>query len=237
MVRLTLDDFLSAGSDTESARYRILAALKTYKHDFDTNCLYPGLTELIELKGSLNALLQGKTKFQEDLPQTLKEVDLVNKTITFEPLKLSCAPLDDVIEIVQWALPLIDEAITVGTHIYDFVEENVTIKVVGIMPLYLDEGYWFVPDNKASLLHLLHFSLALYESGNERFRSLKTEILKTLQQTAITKPAESMKMELMEEHHEIPNPATFVCETGLDFPFKATMLPVAKRKLLLRLAA
>lgn len=105
------------------------------------------------------------------------------------------------------------------------------------MPLYHDEGYWFVPDNKASLLHLLHFSLALYESGNERFRSLKTEVLKTLEQSSIKRPAESVKMELIEERHDIPNPATFVCETELDFPYQATILPVAKRKLLIRLAA
>lgn len=237
MAKLTLNDFLSAGSDVESARYRILAALKAYSNVFDQSCLYPSLAELIELKTCLEAVVEGKEIFQGEAPQSVKEVDLVNKKIVLESMDLSCAPLDHVIELMQWALPLIEETITVGTKIYDFVEENVTIRDVGIMPLYHDEGYWFVPDNKESLLYLIHFTLSLYESGNERYRSLKTVVLKTLEHTAVSKPAESMKMELLAEHRELPNPATFVCETDLDFSFAATILPVAKRKLLVRLAA
>jgi hypothetical protein len=40
---------------------------------------------------------------------------------------------------------------------------------------------------------------------------------------------------LIAEHRELPNPATYLCQTELDFPFQETILPVAKRKLLRRL--
>ena len=237
MVKLSLDNFLSAGTDAESARYRILASLKKYSDDFDRNRLYPNLTELIALKSSLEAVVNGKSKLLNDLPQNLKEIDLANKKLVFESPEIPCTPLDNVIELIRWALPLIVETIAEGTQIYDFVEENLAIKEVGIIPFYHDEGYWLVPDNRASLLHLIRFSLALYDSETDKYRTLKTKILKTVEQTLVKRPPESIKLELIEEHQELPNPATFVCETDLDFPFVETIFPVAKRKLMVRLAA
>ncbi len=237
MEKLSLDNFISAGSDAESARYRILGSLKTYSDLFNHNRIYPHLKDLIELKHSLEAIVNGKTKLLNEVPQKLKDVDLVNKKLVFEPPDMSCTPFDKALELMRWALPIIADAIEEGRKIYDFVEENLSIKEVGIVPFYHDEGYWFVPDNKNSVLHLIHFNLALYDSETERYRTLKTRILKTLQQTPVRKPMESIKLELVEEHHELPNPATFVCETDLDFPFAETIFPIAKRKFLIRLAA
>jgi hypothetical protein len=235
--KLSLDNFISAGSDAESARYRILASLKWYSDNFDRNRLYPHLTELIGLKSSLEAIVSGNSKFLNDIPQKLKEVDLVNKKLVFEPPDVSCTPLENILELIRWALPLITEAIEEGIHIYNFVETNLAIKEVGIIPFYHDEGYWLVPDNKTLTLHLIRFTLALYESETEKFRTLKTKILKSIQQSPVTKPPETIKLELIEEHQELPNPATFVCETDLDFPFAETIFPVAKRKLMVKLAA
>ncbi len=235
--KLSLDNFLSAGADAEFAHYQILGFLKRYSDDFNRNRLYPNLSELIALKRSLEAVVSGKSKLLNDLPQNLKEIDLVNKRLVFETPEIPCTPLDRVIELIRWALPFIEEAIAEGMQIYDFVEDNLAIKEVGIIPFYHDEGYCLVPDNKASLLHLIHFSLALYGSDTEKYRTLKTKILKTLEQTLVKKAPESIKMELIEEYQELPNPATFVCETDLDFPFAETIFPVAKRKLMVRLAA
>jgi hypothetical protein len=235
--KLSLANFISAGSDVESARYRILGSLKSYSDVFDHNRIYPHLTELIELRNSLEAIVNGKSKFLNDVPQRLKDIDLVNKKLVFEPPDVSCTPLDNALDLIRWALPLITDAIEEGRKIYDFVEENLSIKEVGIIPFYHDEGYWFVPDNKNSVLHLIRFSLALYDSETDKYRTLKTKILKTVEQTLVKRPPESIKLELIEEHQELPNPATFVCETDLDFPFVETIFPVAKRKLMVRLAA
>lgn len=237
MDKLALEHFLSAGADAESARYRILASLKRYSDDFDRNRLYPNLSDLIALKSSLEAVVNGKSKLINDLPQNLKEVDLVNKKLVFENPEIPCTPLDKVIELIRWALPLVKETIEEATKIYEFVDENLVIREVGIIPFYHDEGYCIVPDNKASLLHLMRFSLALYESESEKYRTIKTKLLKSLEQTLVQKPAETIKMELIEEHSDFPNPATFLCETDLDFPFAETIFPVVKRKLMMRLAA
>lgn len=237
MARLTVENFLSAGSDFELAKYRVLAALKSYSDDFNHNRLYPGLRELIELQTSLQNLVHEQSKFLNRLPQDLKKMDLLNHELEYEAMDLSCRPVDHVIGLIRWALDPITQTIDEGTRIYDFVEDNLSIKEVGILPIYHDEGYWFVPDNRSSLLHIIHFQIALYESGNESFRSLKTWTIRSLEQSIVQRSAESIKLELIEEYHELPNPATYVCHTDLDFPFAETILPVANRKLMRRLAA
>ncbi|MBK7032936.1 MAG: hypothetical protein IPH49_06685 [Ignavibacteria bacterium] len=46
---------------------------------------------------------------------------------------------------------------------------------------------------------------------------------------------EDLKLALVEQHQDMPNPATFLMDSDLDFPFDETILPVAKRKLMRRL--
>ena len=50
--------------------------------------------------------------------------------------------------------------------------------------------------------------------------------------SSILETPEDLKLTLMEHHKEMPNPATFLMDTDLDFPFDETILPVAKRKLM-----
>jgi hypothetical protein len=237
MARLSVESFLSAGSDIESAQYRILSALKSYSDDFNHNRLYPGLRELIELKSSLEHLVEEHTKFLGGLPHTIKKIDLQKAELEYEQMDLSCAPVDHVMGLIQWALDPIRKTVDEGAKIYDFVEENLSIKEVGILPLYHDEGYCFVPDNHGALLYVLSFHVTVYESGKDKYRSLTTRTIRSLELAGLHRPPESIKLELMEERHEFPNPATYVCETDLDFAFAETILPVAKRKLMMRVAA
>jgi hypothetical protein len=237
MARLSVDSFLSAASDVELAQYRILSALKSYSDDFNHNRLYPGLMELIELKSALEDLLEGHTKFLNGLPHTIKKIDLKKAEFEYETIDLSCAPVDHVMHLIQWALEPIRKTVDEGAQIFDFVEDNLNIKEVGLLPLRHDEGYCFVPDNHSALLYVLYFHVTVYESGKDKYRSLTTRTIRSLDLADVHRPPESIKLDLIEEHHEFPNPATYVCETDLDFAYAETILPVAKRKLMIRLAA
>ncbi len=232
MPKLSLETFVTAGPDLEASQYRIRQAMKNYREEFTRSRLYPALAELIDLSRNLDALVQEKTNMQQQLPQQLKDVDWKNKKLIYESVQMSGSELERVVDLIRWALPLIGEIIQEGTRMYDFVDENLLVRHVGIVPMYKDEGYYFVPENRASLLHLLRYEASLYTSGSEQYRALKTSTLRSMRQTVVHHSPESIKRELMEEHHELPNPATFVCETDLEFPFAETILPVAKRKLM-----
>jgi hypothetical protein len=47
---------------------------------------------------------------------------------------------------------------------------------------------------------------------------------------------EHLKEKMIKEYSDMPNPATYFCETDLDLPFSETLFPVAKRKLLSRIS-
>jgi hypothetical protein len=46
----------------------------------------------------------------------------------------------------------------------------------------------------------------------------------------------SVKLKLIEERKDLPNPATFFFDTDLALPYQETLLPVAKRRMMRVLA-
>jgi len=235
--RLNVESFIMAGRDLEMNQYRILNSLKSYLNEFSHNKLYPALSELIDLTMILENLLKERENLQQKLPKRLKTVDLRNKKLVYEPVKLADSDIEKMAELIAWAIPHIKKAISEGMKIYDFVDEHVTMTEVGILPMYQLEGYAFVPENKAFLLHLVRYEVSLYTSGGERYRTIKTRLVKSIHQAGVRHSPESIKLEIIHEHQDLPNPATFAFETDLEFPFAETILPVAKRKLMARVAA
>ncbi|MBI4428067.1 MAG: hypothetical protein HY562_02995 [Ignavibacteriales bacterium] len=235
--KLTIESFVAAGSDSEASQYRILNALKSYYVEFHHNRLYPALSDLIELALTLEGLLKEKSDLQNSLPQHLKNIDLKNKRLIYEPLNIAAPDIERMTELMAWALPHVRKTLDEGMRIFDFVDERISLSEVGILPMYQQEGYAFVPENKASLLHLLRYEVSLYTSGKERYRAIKTHVIKSVRQFTVRLSPESIKLEVIQEHQDLPNPATFVFETELEFPFAETILPVAKRRLMMRVAA
>jgi hypothetical protein len=237
MRHLTLDLFLKAGSDAETNQLQIMACLHSYRHEFSANRLYPALGELIGLATTIEEILRHHAGLQQQLPHELKSIDFAKRRLVFEAIEFDTPKFQRVIELMEWALPRIRSVIEEGARIYDFVDENLRVEEVGLLPMYRDEGYCFVPEHRACLLHLLRYEVSLFSSAQERFRTIKTRVLRSVRQHLVHASPESIKLQLVEEHQDLPNPATFHFETDLNFPFTETILPVAKRKLMARVFA
>jgi hypothetical protein len=237
MQHLSLNTFLAAGPDRETNQFLVLSGLRSYYQDFMHNRLYPALAELTSLLSALNDVVQQQTGLKQHMPQELKSIDLANKRLVFEDVNYEKTNFELVIELITWALPLIGRAVEEGRRIHDFVDENLVVEEVGLVPAYREEGYFFIPENRLSMLHVMRYEVSLFSSERDRYRTLKTKLLRSLGRQPFHRSPESIKLELVEQHHDLPNPATFHFETDLDFPFSETILPVAKRKLMARLAA
>ncbi len=237
MSKLSLDLFTSGSQDPETRQYLVLQGLKEHYERFSHNRLYPDLAELIQLAESLEAVIQSHEDLQKHLPKSITDLDMDQKKVVTQPAAGEFPELARIIDFINWALPLVRKAIDEGTTIYNFVDQHISIEEVGIMPVYRQEGYWFVPDLKAELLHLLRYEIALFSSSSERYRTLKTMLLESVEEGAVKHSPESVKLSLMEKYHDLPNPATYACQVDIDFPYHETILPVAKRKLLLRLVS
>ncbi len=232
MQALTLEHFLSAGSDFETAQYQVLGGLQTARQAFANNHIYPYLGGLVKLYHTLHSIVGQIDDLRDAAPAELTGIDLEAGALQYERGDLSDDQIAFVEDLIRWALPHLQQAIEEGRTIYEFVEDNLELEEVGIVPSYVEEGYLFVPDRQTSSLHVLQYSLSVFKDAGERYRSLKTVHVKSVFRRDVTPSPQSLKLELLSEKRDLPNPATYAFESELDFPFDTTMLPVAKRKLI-----
>lgn len=232
-----MDLFLSAARDAESARYRVLDALKTIRREFSRNRIYPSLSNLIDVYGVLRKVSEGGRALNEELPRRIVGLDLENNKLVTEPMELPNSELAAVSGLIEWALPEIVAMIEEGRTIFNFVDDNLSVEEVGIIPSYVEEGYILVPEIDRGLLHVLRYEVSIFTDASERYRNLKTTTVQTMPLAAIGRTPSSLKQELIEVYRDLPNPATYYFNTDLDFPYTETLLPVAKRKLLRQLSS
>jgi len=230
MEALSLELFTQVGIDFEIRQYHILDALKDIKRYFAQNKLYPKLSELIDLYNDLKTVADRIGKMEQNMPREIKSIDIRNKKITYQLLHSDYQHLQSVRDIIDWAMPFINDTIREGVTIYEFVDENFQVEQVGIKPTYTEEGYIFIPDNNNAQLLLFRYELSIFVGSADRYRSLKTHFLKSVDIHNAQIPPSSLKLELIRENQDLPNPATYAFNTRLDFPFEETLFPVARRR-------
>jgi hypothetical protein len=232
MEHLGLDFFTNSGEDAEKRQYHVLAYLKNIQEQFSRNCLYPHLNSLIDLHRDLRSFLHNLDDLEDRMPKKMSGIDLEKKTIYYEALNARPGDLGSIRDLISWALPYIKSAIEEGATIFEFVDENMDVEKVGIIPVYTEEGYSFINDSAAHKIHIFRFEVSVFESSRDKYRSLKTSLVRTID-TGLAQPSlNSLKIDLIRQLRDLPNPATYSIRSDLDFPFNETILPVAKRKLL-----
>jgi len=232
MESLKLETFLSADKDWEMNQYRVLGGIKEYHYELNKKRVYPTLAELIHLASILENIVENKSKLKEAFPKKVKDFDFINQKITFETIGKFTPDIEFLFDLIEWAFPLIKNEIEEAIVLYDFVEKNIEIDHVGIVPINKDEGYFLIMDNEAAKIQIHRFESTIFSSNTEKYRSLKTKLLKEIEKELIEKSPESIKLDLIKQYADLPNPATFICDTDLDFPFNETIFPIAKRKLM-----
>lgn len=236
MERLKLETFFSADSDIEMNQYKILGGIKILQHDFNSKKLYPALADLIKLNTQLNEIINNKSSMQFSFPKKIKDFDFKNKKILYHD-SIQYDNVQHLFDLVEWALPIIQNVIEEGVVLYEFVEKNIELGEVGIIPIYTEEGYLVIRDNEFKCLKVFRFECSLFTSDKVPFRALKTEFIKNIYYGNVLFAPASLKLELVREFPELPNPVIYFCETELDFPFIETIFPIAKRKLMSTLAS
>lgn len=230
MKELSINWFTEGIIDFEHKKYLLLAYLQHTTRYFDEKKLYPFLADLIFHYQNLVLFKQNKQQVTEHFPKKVKQIDLDNFRIEYEQLMHNATYMDELESILDFAIPRLKAGVEGGKEIYDFVEQNMEIWGVGIMPLQTDAGYVLLNNGHDTDIYAFGYQITLFTDATEPYRAIETHYISRFIKR-FSNTYESIKMELIAANKQLPNPATFAIATRHTFPLHQTLLPVAKRSL------
>jgi hypothetical protein len=216
--------------DFELKKYTLLAYLQEINKYFTENKLYPQLADIIFHYNNIAAFRENKKFLQEQFPKKLTGVQIEKLQVLFEQMIEDDELMKQLEEIIHYASDKMKKAIINGTEIYEFVEDKLTIFPVGLIPLEINEGYFFLSEGSYSNTRVYQYRLSFFEKHDEQYRSIRTEYIDSWDRS-IVNSYENIKAELIKTKAGFPNPAVYSIETPLKFPVEETLLPIAKRSL------
>ncbi len=230
MKQLSETWFAEGFIDFELKKYTLLAYLKQINQHFGENKLYPQLADLIFHYNNIVAFRENKKHLQEHFPKKLTGVQIEKLQVLYEQMIADTELMQELEDIIHYAADTMKTTISSGAEIYEFVEEKMTISPIGLLPLDVQEGYFFLSAGSSKTTRVYQYRLSIFEKHNEAFRSIKTSYL-DVQHRSMANTYENIKYDLIKSRSHLPNPAVYCIETTLSYPVEETVLPIAKRRL------
>lgn len=230
MKTLSNDWLIEKTIDVEYKQYILLAYLKEVSDNFNRNMLYPFLADLIQHYMNLKNFQHDTAKLSAAFPKKLKSLDTKRYRLIYEKLYENDDLINDLHEIINYSIPQFERHLEEGKKIYDFVEQNLHITPVGLLPLYSDEGYMLLSNGEDLNTLVYEYQMTVIEQSNEKFRAIHTNYITSYKRTLVN-TNQNIKQDLIRLQKKLPNPATFAVETEMMVPLDATLLPIAKRSL------
>ena len=221
--------------DFEYKKYMLLAFLKSVQKSFKETKLFPSLSDLIFHYQNLEKLKKNQELMRGDFPKEMSQVDFSKLKIIYNEIVEDDKLMTVIREIMQYALPRMENHLKEGKEIYDFIEENMELEPVGIIPIHTDEGYLFVTYKENNKTTIYEYCVTLFEDANDKYRGIHLTQLESTRKT-ISTTFENLKLDLIQKYQKLFNPATFLVTSSLQVPFEETVVPMAKRMLIRHLA-
>lgn len=216
--------------DFEYKKYVLLAYLQHVSERFDETRLYPALSELVNHYRNVKALKENKQAMFDSFPEKLSQADFTNFKLVYEKLAEDDKLMQELESIIEFSLPQFEKYLKEGKKIYDFIESNMNIYPVGIVPLHAETGYLLLQCGRLSETMVYEYQVTIFDQPNERYRGIYLQYISSFRKT-LSNTYENIKCDLLNYNKNLPNPATYVIETDLLLPLDDTLIPLAKRAL------
>jgi hypothetical protein len=230
MKVLGINWFIEGAIDFEHKKYILLDYLQEINRHFDKSRLYPNLADLVFHFNNLIYFKKNKSMLQNAFPQRLTKADVDAVKLTYQKIVDDDSSMQEIEQIITYALQKMDPALQTGKEIYDFVESRLNIDPVGIVPLMPYRGYFSLRNGKERTNHIYEYQITIFENKDDKYRGININFIETYEQS-ITKTPEAIKLELIRRNRHLPNPAVYYVQSDITFPLEQTLLPVAKRSL------
>lgn len=231
MTQLKKDWITDGLIDFEYKKYVLLAYLKHVEKNFDQARLFPFLTELIDHYQDAKVLKDKKRSIQSKMPREISRLDLSKLEIIYKDLNESDEILKDIEEIVDYALPTMQKTLGKGKEIHEWVESELKIDPVGIIPMYKDEGYVMLEVGNSKLTDVFQYQIKKFIMFNEQMRGIYFRWIDRFSR-GIGDTFEQLKLQLIRTYQVLPNPATFLIHGELPLPMEETLIPMSKKMVL-----
>lgn len=228
MKTLSQTWFAEGYIDFELKKYTLLAYLQEIHKHFDQTKLYPQLADLIFHYNNLRAFRQNKEFLKQQFPKKFTQVDIRKLEMLYEQIVGDDEMMNELEEILLYAMEKMSSTIQDGTQIYEYVEDKLNIFPVGLIPLDNVEGYFFLSNGMQTQTRVFQYRMSIFEKHDEKYRSIKTSFIAEWERNFVN-TFESIKAELIRNKTDLPNPAVYGIETSLTIPLEETLLPIAKR--------
>ncbi|MCS7152600.1 MAG: hypothetical protein N2253_00825 [Bacteroidia bacterium] len=208
MERLRPGWFLEGLFDAEYQQYRLLAYLRNVQRAFLAQRLYPPLSDMIASHAEL-------VRLAEEVHQT--PADSSPQIATLE-------------EIITFSLPLLENAIEEGKTLYETIAKALSVHVVGVVPLYRDEGYLFLRRGTESIVRVYAYELrSLYDADSQV--AIRLSYLRDYPFSFFALGFLRVRERLLKEFPHLPVPYTLAVESPWVLPLEETLLPIIQRSL------
>lgn len=225
-------DWVTEGNlDVEYKKYLLLAYLQFVQQNFSEKKLYPTLSELIEHYRHLQLLKNNVGNLENSFPKQFSGIDFQNFRLNFEPLEQKDEIISNLFEIIEFAIHSMVRPLEDGKDIFDWVEKNLHIETVGLEPFYKSEGYLMIYTNGNQEIPVYRYQVSSINLSDERYKGMSLEYV-TTETKSIANSFEQIKLNLIRQWRDLPNPATYLFLSDFPIPFNETLLPVSKRILL-----
>ncbi|HEY0245070.1 MAG TPA: hypothetical protein VGC01_05865 [Mucilaginibacter sp.] len=230
MKSLGLNWFIEGSIDFEYKKYILLDYLQEINRHFDKSRLYPNLSDLMFHYNNLLYFKKDKSVLQQAFPLRLTQADVDAVKLTYEKIVQDDDTMQQIENIITYALTKMDPAIQTGREIYDFVESRLNIDPIGVMPLMPYHGYFSLCNGKEKTNWIYEYRLTIFENKDDKYRGINVQFVDTYERSIVNTP-EAIKLNLINRNKFLPNPAVYYVYTDIAFPLEQTLLPVAKRSL------
>lgn len=225
------DNWLTDGLiDFEYKKYQLLAYFKNVKESFKRVELYPFLSDMVFHYRNLILLKENKSLIRDSFPKELSPESLKNMVINYRRIIEDDAVMQEIESIMEYALPQFKDSLEEGSFIYEYVESKCEISPIGLTSLYVDEGYLFVTQPPERETNVYRYQATIFNQSAEPLRAIHTEFILTAERS-LSNTYEKMKMKLIKQFVELPNPSVYLVSSKVKFPYTQTLMPVAKRLL------
>jgi hypothetical protein len=217
-------------TDVEYKQYVLLGYLKRISNEFEAQRLYPALDYLKEQYDYLLGLKSSFQILESKLSKNIKHIDIHNYKIVYHSVFEDDSMIQELTEIIDFALPKIESLLQKGQRMMDALEQKIEISAIGITPLTCKEGYLFLSSAQDIKTMVYIYQLSLYENAKVNYRGVQTKFINDFDKS-IKSTFEFMKLDLIRNNKDLPNPATYLVASVENLPLEFTFLPVAKMKL------